>query len=408
MELEFFRAMCFSNGQEATSDSLLHAYVVRTLLSGLVYFVLILILDTFWTYPAAFWKQIRCQGRSENNYKKQGEATDAALEDGTSQAIYIDGLTKIYQSLWTKLTGRGNKVQALKSIDFSVPEGECVALLGVNGSGKSTTFQVLTACVTPTSGKATVASWDVSSEAIYARDHMGYCPQPNWLFEQLTVYEHLQLVSSFRLRPVSSLESIVSALQLTPVASLRTAKLSGGNKRRVMIAMAVVGQPSVLLLDEPSAGVDVVARRLLWQLLRERTATSCLFTTHCLEESEAVCTSAVVLANGQRVYSGTISHLKQLVSKGLTIQITFKDDLALDIATNGVIDFLGKHVGATRALESFETLVSFEVNRPSDSTVTLADFFELIENSKEILRIERYSISELALDQVFHHLTASS
>ncbi|KDO25771.1 hypothetical protein SPRG_09067 [Saprolegnia parasitica CBS 223.65] len=431
-ELAFVRGMCTQASVLETPSSLLHAYLWQTLLAGPVYALLVLGIDAFLTYPAAMRHALRCAHRETR------ETND--VEMGTAPIVQVSGLAKTYfASFWRRTTAQD--VHALYPLDFTVAPGESVALLGVNGSGKSTTFQMLTAGVTPTAGEATVGPCNVSTDAPRARDWMGYCPQPNWLFDNLSVREHLELVCSLRLQAPRTIETVLTALQLDPVAALRTAKLSGGNKRRVMIAMAVVAKPPVLLLDEPSAGVDVVARRLLWQLLRDE---ACLFTTHCLEEAEAVCTSAVVLAKGKRVYRGSIAALKQQVSKGVTMQVTFCDPLASpdvqaalradDVASAKallpstrhvegatVADYvfawrlekdcaalsalLTARVGPTRTLEQFGTLVTLEVDRHSASDVTLADLFELLEGTKTELRIERYSISELALDQVFHHLT---
>ncbi|EQC35349.1 hypothetical protein SDRG_07061 [Saprolegnia diclina VS20] len=317
-ELAFVRGMCTQASVLETPSSLLNAYLWQTLLAGPCYAVLVLGIDAFLTYPAAMRHALRCATHPTR-------AADD-VETGTAPIVQVSGLAKTYvASFWRRATAQD--VHALYALDFAVAPGESVALLGVNGSGKSTTFQMLTAGVTPTAGEATVGPCNVSTDAPHARDWMGYCPQPNWLFDNLSVREHLQLVCSLRLQAPDTIETVITALQLNPVADLRTAKLSGGNKRRVMIAMAVVAKPPVLLLDEPSAGVDVVARRLLWQLLRDE---ACLFTTHCLEEAEAVCTSAVVLAKGKRVYRGSIAALKQQVSKGVTMQVTFCDPLASD------------------------------------------------------------------------------
>ncbi|OQS01545.1 ATP-binding Cassette (ABC) Superfamily [Achlya hypogyna] len=445
-ELEFLRVMCVNGSVLQSATNLTQTYVAQSVVAGACYLALVIALDAAWTYPATVLHRLRCGHAPPTGgcMDVDGQAAHAQDvgdydEEGARPVIAATGLTKTYFASWWRR--RLADVHALADVDFTVAPGESVALLGVNGSGKSTTFQILTAGIVPTAGTATVGPCDVSTAAPSARDWMGYCPQPNWLFDQLTVREHLELVCALRLQSPATIDAVLTALQLTPVAHLGTAKLSGGNKRRVMIAMAVVGRPPVLLLDEPSAGVDVVARRLLWHLLRDE---ACLFTTHCLEEAEAVCTSAVVLAKGRRVYRGTIARLKQQVSKGVTLNVTFRDPLAapdvqaaLQAASveeakallpsaalsdgDSVVEVvrqwrvaqdverfrakLEAAVGPTRVLEQYDALVSFEVNRPVESRLTLANLFELAESAKDEFNLERYSISELALDQVFHHLT---
>ncbi|TYZ64613.1 hypothetical protein PybrP1_008249 [[Pythium] brassicae (nom. inval.)] len=244
------------------------------------------------------------------------------------------------------------QVVALNDVSFSVERNDCVALLGVNGSGKSTLFEILTAGTAPTRGRARIDGFDATLEPTDARTRYGYCPQTNILFGELTVREHLELFYRLRAqqRPDATREravvdALMARLDLFPVESTAAENLSGGNKRRVMLALSLLSERvSLLLLDEPSAGVDVVARRLMWRVLHEkrqssrrRTSTSCLFTTHSMEEAEAVCANAVVLFKGDVVWSGSIPDLKQHASRGVAISLRL--DPAVVLAPERVAEY---------------------------------------------------------------------
>uniref|UniRef100_K3WAM3 ABC transporter domain-containing protein n=1 Tax=Globisporangium ultimum (strain ATCC 200006 / CBS 805.95 / DAOM BR144) TaxID=431595 RepID=K3WAM3_GLOUD len=225
------------------------------------------------------------------------------------------------------------QVVALNDVSFSVEKNDCVALLGVNGSGKSTMFEILTAGTAPTRGKATIDKYNVTLEPKAASMKYGYCPQTNVFFSDLTVREHLELFYRLRRRQVASatqehaiVNAMLTRLDLFPVEKTTAGHLSGGNKRRLMLALSLLSDDvSLLLLDEPSAGVDVVARRLMWRVLHEKRQsnhrTSCLFTTHSMEEAEAVCANAVVLFKGNLVWCGSIPDLKQHASRGVSISL---------------------------------------------------------------------------------------
>ncbi|KAJ8524837.1 hypothetical protein ON010_g16279 [Phytophthora cinnamomi] len=231
------------------------------------------------------------------------------------------------------VVNESGQVVALNNVSFSVEKRDCVALLGVNGSGKSTMFEILTAGTSPTSGKALIDSCDVTAEPQAASTRYGYCPQGNIFFNDLSVREHLELFYRLRcsrrnglLSEGAVIDGLMNQLDLFPVEHTAAEHLSGGNKRRLMLALALLSDhTSLLLLDEPSAGVDVVARRLMWRVLHEKrqsqNKTSCLFTTHSMEEAEAVCANAVVLFKGKLVWCGSIPDLKQRVSRGISIGV---------------------------------------------------------------------------------------
>lgn len=261
------------------------------------------------------------------------------------------------------------QVVALNDVSFAVEKNDCVALLGINGSGKSTMFEILTAGTAPTRGKALIDNYDVTLEPEAASMKYGYCPQTNIFFSDLTVREHLELFYRLRSRQLTSVDqeraivdALTSRLDLLPVEKTAAGHLSGGNKRRLMLALSLLSdEVSLLLLDEPSAGVDVVARRLMWRVLHEKRQSnhraSCLFTTHSMEEAEAVCANAVVVYKGNLVWCGSIPDLKQHASRGVSISLCLDSTVTLAPArvshyVDSVHSALVQNPSARAALES--------------------------------------------------------
>ncbi|CAI5734105.1 unnamed protein product [Peronospora farinosa] len=327
---------------------------------AVVYTVMLIIIDQHEMYPTEFKYKIGLALRRVRGYfcrrfygqrYTEADQTGVDFDEECPNADMVRAIrvSKVYNMLIKTESGGQNvaaddeadaavvngngQVVALDDVSFSVEKRDCVALLGVNGSGKSTMFEILTAKVSPTGGKAMIDAYDVTVEARHASTRYGYCPQDNIYFNDLSVREHLELFyrlrccrSSAMLSEGAVIDKLMKRLDLFPVEKTAASHLSGGNRRRLMLALALLSDhASLLLLDEPSAGVDVVARRLMWRVLHEkrqsRNRTSCLFTTHSMEEAEAVCANAVVLLKGQVVWSGSIPDLKQRVSRGISISL---------------------------------------------------------------------------------------
>jgi ABC-2 type transport system ATP-binding protein len=223
-------------------------------------------------------------------------------------AIRTQDLRKTYKS------SRG-VVEAVRGIDLDVPQGEFFGLLGPNGAGKSTTIGMLTTLVAPTGGAAWVAGHDVTRDTVAVKRRIGVVTQNNTLDMQLTVAENLQFRSRFFGLPkgVASKRAaqLIDAFGLSDRKNAMADQLSGGQARRLMIARALVHQPDVLFLDEPTAGLDPQTRVNLWDILQVLHAQgqTILLTTHYMEEAEALCDRIAVVDHGKILAEGTLNEL---------------------------------------------------------------------------------------------------
>lgn len=211
-----------------------------------------------------------------------------------SSAVIFERVTKDYGSL-----------RALNEVSFAVEEGSFFGLLGPNGAGKSTLINAMSSLVTPTSGRISVMGHDVISDYRQARRALGLVPQELIADPFFSIRELLRVQSGYfglhGRKQWQWVDELLERLALTEKAGAETHQLSGGMKRRVLIAMALVHKPQVLVLDEPTAGVDVDLRRTLWDFARELHAAghTIILTTHYLEEAEALCDRVAIMQKGE-------------------------------------------------------------------------------------------------------------
>ncbi len=220
-------------------------------------------------------------------------------------AIEIVGLTKRY-------AGR----RVVDALELTVPAGELFALLGVNGAGKSTTIRMLSCLTTPTAGDGLLMGRSVTKDSRRAKEILAVSPQETAVAPNLTAAENLELMAGIYGRPRERAGQVMDQLGLGRWARQRARTLSGGWQRRLSIAMALVSQPEVLFLDEPTLGLDVLARRELWGTIRGlKGRTTIILTTHYLEEAEALADRIGIMDRGRLRAVGTAAELKALAGR---------------------------------------------------------------------------------------------
>ncbi len=217
--------------------------------------------------------------------------------------------------------------EALKSINLTIPQGSFFGLLGPNGAGKSTLINIMSGIVNKTSGSAKINGYDTQTDMRKSRLSIGVVPQELVIDTFFTVREAFEIHAGYYGVPKAQrrTQEIIDAMGLSDKADINTRRLSGGMRRRVLIGKALVHNPPVLILDEPTAGVDVELRESLWQYIRTLNAagTTILLTTHYLEEAQELCDHIAVIDHGQIVANDSKKNLlKQLDSKQLVITPT--------------------------------------------------------------------------------------
>jgi len=233
--------------------------------------------------------------------------------------IIIDNLSKVY----------GNGFNALKSINLNIKKGEIFAMLGPNGAGKTTLISIICGIVTPSSGKVTIEGFDIISDYRETRSRIGLVPQELTLEQFETVFNNVSYSRGlYGKKPdPKHIEKILRQLSLWDKKDQRLRQLSGGMKRRVLIAKALSHEPSILFLDEPTAGVDVELRQDMWKIVEElrKTGVTIILTTHYIEEAEAIADRVGVINQGEIiVVEETKELLKKMGHKKLTVELQDK------------------------------------------------------------------------------------
>lgn len=221
------------------------------------------------------------------------------------QAIEAKGLVKRYKT-----------VTAVDGLDMEVRQGELFSLLGVNGAGKTTTIKMLTCLTKPTEGDAYVDGFSVTEQSEQVKQRIGVSPQETAVAPNLSVKENLELICGIhglsKEKTQSKLRDLVRQFALEPVLGRKAGKLSGGWQRRVSIAMALIAEPKILFLDEPTLGLDVLARRDLWDVIRVlKGKVTVILTTHYMEEAEALSDRVGIMKEGRLLAVGTVEELKE-------------------------------------------------------------------------------------------------
>ncbi|KAL0993447.1 hypothetical protein UPYG_G00108010 [Umbra pygmaea] len=311
--------------------------------------------------------------------------------------LILQELSKVYSS--------GETFLAVDRLSLAVGKGECFGLLGFNGAGKTTTFKMLTGDETVTSGDAYIDGYSILRDVKKAQQRIGYCPQFDAVLDHMTGRETLSMYARLRGIPEkyvpSCVENVLRSLLLEPHADKLCRSYSGGNKRKLSAGVALIGGPPVIFLDEPSTGMDPVARRLLWDAVTRtrESGKAIIITSHSMEECEALCTRLAVMVNGQFKCLGSPQHLKSKFGSGYTLlaKVRVESEVA-DSDLHLFKDFIESTFPGSLLKDEHQGMVHYHL---TDKTLTWAQVFGTLEAAKEKYSIDDYAVSQISLEQVF-------
>uniref|UniRef100_A0A8C6U9M4 ABC transporter domain-containing protein n=1 Tax=Neogobius melanostomus TaxID=47308 RepID=A0A8C6U9M4_9GOBI len=277
---------------------------------------------------------------------------------------------------------------------------QCFGLLGINGAGKTTTFKMLTGDIPVSAGEAFLNGYSIRTEMRDVHQNLGYCPQFDAINDLLTGQEHLEFYA--RLRGVPENEVVMVAewgiqkLGLVKYANKPAGTYSGGNKRKLSTAMALIGCPPVIFLDEPTTGMDPKARRFLWDCILSviKEGRSVILTSHSMEECEALCTRMAIMVNGRFKCLGSIQHLKNRFGDGYTLIVRVGGSPS---SLKPVEDFVSQSFPGSVLKEKHHNTLQYQLPR---SPGALANIFSQLTVHQHRLAIDDYSVSQTTLDQV--------
>ncbi|XP_053326902.1 glucosylceramide transporter ABCA12 [Spea bombifrons] len=338
----------------------------------------------------------------DEDVKTERERVESHRAEG--DLLQLQGLTKVFYQV-------NKKTIAVNNMSLGIPPGECFGLLGVNGAGKTTTFKMLTGDIIPSKGNIQVRDQTGNLVNVLGFNTdwsaFGYCPQEDALDELMTGEEHLYYYARIHGIPDEKIKSachkLLCKLHLLQYKDRITANYSCGTRRKLSTALALIGRPSILLLDEPSSGMDPKTKRHLWKIISEEVKDRCavVLTSHSMEECEALCTRLAIMVRGKFQCIGSLQHIKSRFGSGFTVKMHLKDS-SVDVET--ITSFMHFHFPNTYLKDKHFAMVEYHV---PVSAGGVAGIFEVMEPSKANLNVIHFSVSQTTLDEVFINFAQS-
>ena len=294
------------------------------------------------------------------------------------------------------------KVEAVRGLNLEIHTGECFGLLGPNGAGKTTTIEILEGLLQPTSGRVSILGYTWVENEREMREWLGISLQETRLSDKLTVRETIELFASFYREPRSSQE-VLEQLELTEKADSWVGKLSGGQRQRLAVATALVCNPKILFLDEPTTGLDPQSRRQLWEIIRafQRDGGTVLLTTHYMDEAERLCDRLAIVDHGQVIAEGSPPDLIDRLGGHHVVEFA--------VSSNGN-GLSSAHIDTWRALPSVESvrdedgLIALNVKEPHLTIPALLDAVQRQGSSLEHLTTRQASLEDVFVRLTGRHL----
>jgi len=361
-------------------------YLVAFLAQIIIFWTLLMMMQVFDQFDLKMW----IKKKIAKIYKRNELEAENLVGD---EKLIVKDLHKNY----------GN-FKALKGVNFDVAAGECVGLLGANGAGKSTTFKILTGQLQPNIGFAKVDGFDVSTQKSRALEKLGYCPQYDAILKQLSPNEVLQIFA--RLRGVEAkkidplVRSLIELLEISDYRDQSISELSGGTRRKVSVALTIIGDSQTIILDEPSCGLDPKSRKELKKVIKTllEKGKSVLLSSHSMEECASLCQRMCILNKGSVAYFGSQQNLRNQFSKHLHVVIEIKEENRSAVL-NGL-----------KAIDSgmtYSTAGSNMIRVLVDKNVRMSELFGFLESAQIEKQLNSYTVRETALEDIFHEIENS-
>jgi ABC-type multidrug transport system ATPase subunit len=363
--------------------------IVWFILDSVIFFLLFLLFNLFnsrdFGSPPLRWRDLF----KLKAWKRALLQRDSSYVNSAYPLLDVNNLSKVYHGL--------HDVVALTDVSFSISAGEVIVIIGPNGAGKSTLLNILCGAIEPTTGTLSIGGGLPTDRFQYIQKYLGVCFQENVVINLLSIREHFALFGAFRRLTIEEITDrmmfFADTLQLTAMLDNRAGDLSGGQKRKLCIALSLLGNPPIVIMDEPTAGVDVQARQLIWKTIAALTETTTIVTSHALEEAEAVSSRLFVVAGGKLPFAGTSTELRNEYNCGYVFRVQGGFEQVLELAQEMV-------PGAKPAITRGDT-----IEMPVCEEVPA--FIREIEAKREELGIESFSFSVEQLEDVLLKLIQS-
>ena len=287
------------------------------------------------------------------------------------------------------------KLEAVRGLNLEIQAGECFGLLGPNGAGKTTTIEILEGLLAPTSGEVTILGKSWRNNEREMREWLGISLQETRLSEKLTVRETIELFASFYREPRSS-DEVLAQLELTEKADSWVGKLSGGQRQRLAVATALVCNPKILFLDEPTTGLDPQSRRQLWDIIRQfqRNGGTVLLTTHYMDEAERLCDRLAIVDHGQIIAEGSPVDLIDRLGGHHVVEFSVSGN------SDGAMMQTWKTLPSVESVREDDSLVCLNVKQPHLTIPALLDAI-----GKQGTELRHLTTRQASLEDVFVNLT---